>query len=244
MQPAISIVTPTYNRPQLLLRTLRSVLAQDFGDWELLVADDGDGSGMAAAEALGDARIRAFCNPGRGQVDARNHVLAHARGRIVHLLDDDDRWEDPAHLRIVAAAVGEDDGLVYRGGWLVQEREEQDGWVETGRLHFDPQADPEAMRRDNLLLCSGVAYPRSLHARLGEFDATLNHYWDWDWYLRVNAIRPMRRLGAPMVAISVRGNNASSSPQTPDYRRYLQRLSQKHGLSQLEPKNHLSLIPV
>lgn len=241
MDPRISIITPTFNRPQLLLRTLRCVQAQSFGDWEMLVVDDGDGRGRAAADSLGDVRIRSFQNPGKGQVDARNHALAHARGAIIQLLDDDDRWDDPEHLAAVVAEVTEHDGLLYRGGWLIREAEHADGWVETGRALFDPEASPEALRRDNLLLCSGVAYPRSLHTLLGGFDASLDHYWDWDWYLRVLAIRPMRRLGAAAVSISVRSDCASATPQTDDYVRFLQRLADKHGLEPLQPKNHLSL---
>ena len=73
--PAISLITPTRNRADLLLRTIASVREQQLEDWELIVVDDGDGSGARAARALNDPRVRAFQNPGAGQVDARNAGL-------------------------------------------------------------------------------------------------------------------------------------------------------------------------
>jgi glycosyltransferase involved in cell wall biosynthesis len=240
MAPHISIVTPTHNRPALLLRTLRNVQAQRFSDWEMLVVDDGDGTGQAAAQSLGDPRIKAFKNTGKGQVDARNHALSHATGRIVHLLDDDDQWQDCDHLLGVAQKVGEDDGLAYRGGWLVHEHEDDGRWIETKRLNFDPPVSAASLRQDNTLLCSGVAYPRSLHAELGLFDPALNHYWDWDWYLRVTQNRRLQKLGPPVARISVRASSTSANPQAPDYVSFLSALAKKHGLNDLVPKNHLS----
>ena len=114
--PQISLITPTRGRPELLARTIAGLQRQSLRAWELLVVDDGDGSGMAAALGIGDARIRTFRNPGSGQVEARNAAVAQARGAVIHLLDDDDRWSDEAHLERMLALLGERPGLVYRGG--------------------------------------------------------------------------------------------------------------------------------
>lgn len=85
----VSVLIPTYNRPQLLLRALRSLQLQLYPDWEAVVVDDGDGSGILAAHSLRDPRILGVRNEGRGQVHARNTGLAHATGSIIALLDDD-----------------------------------------------------------------------------------------------------------------------------------------------------------
>ena len=74
--PTVSIVTPTWNRGWLVGAAIRSVRAQTFSDWELIVVDDGssdDTAGIVAA--FGDVRIRYITQPHSGQCRARNHGL-------------------------------------------------------------------------------------------------------------------------------------------------------------------------
>jgi hypothetical protein len=81
-----------------------------------------------------------------------------------------------------------------------------------------------------------------MHDWLGAFDASLGHYWDWDWYLRVTDLGvPLRRIAEPGVCIAVHPGNASSDRHTEIRARDLERLCAKHGLYGVELKNHLSL---
>lgn len=231
----ISVLIPTYNRPKLLLRALRSLQLQLYPDWEAVVVDDGDGSGILAAHNLRDPRILAVRNEGKGQVEARNTGLAHATAQIIALLDDDDWWLDPTHLHRVIRALKAQAGLVYRGGYLVLER---DG-LELQRIPFDFMASPLSLRRDNHLLASGVAYPRSLHDVLGPFDPEMTDYWDWDWYLRVTeASYPLIQLPGRGVAVSMHGGNMSYAARLAERQQNLDKLSSKHGLSGITLKDH------
>ena len=240
--PAISLITPTRNRADLLIRTIENVRSQSLKAWEIIVIDDGDGSGVAAALGLGDPRVIALRNPGSGQVDARNSAIQLANGEIVHLLDDDDRWLDPDHLECVAQSLTNQTGLVYRAGWLVVEHEENGRWLETERLAFDVATTASSLRSDNTLLTSGVAYPRRLHEELGLFDPMIGNYWDWDWFLRVSSRFPLVKLEPPTVMMSWRGSNTSRDPFEPERLEYLRRLSAKHGLEAIAPKNHYTVL--
>jgi glycosyltransferase involved in cell wall biosynthesis len=229
------VLVPTFNRPQLLLRALHSLQAQLYPDWEALVVDDGDGSGLEAARGLGDPRVRALRNAGRGQVQARNTALEAASGGIIALLDDDDWWEDRTHLHRALRALKNGPALVYRGGYLVQER---DG-LELERLPFDFAATPESLRQDNTILATGIAYPRAFHDELGPFDPEVSDYWDWDWYLRVTkAGYSLVQLPGRGVAVSMHGANLSYSTRQDERQRNLDRLSAKHGLSGIKLKDH------
>ncbi|MGK0619623.1 glycosyltransferase family 2 protein [Meiothermus cerbereus] len=231
----VSVLIPTHNRPQLLLRALRSLQLQLYPDWEAVVVDDGDGSGILAAHGLRDPRILAVRNAGRGQVEARNTGLAQASGQIIALLDDDDWWLDPTHLHRVVRALKAQAGLVYRGGYLVLER---DG-LELERIPFDFSASPQSLQSDNHLLASGTAYPRFLHDQLGPFDPEMADYWDWDWYLRVvGAGYPLIQLPGRGVAVSMHGGNMSYAARLEERQKNLDRLSSKHGLGQLKLKDH------
>ena len=90
--PAISVIMPVRNGGPFLRQALASVLGQSFGDFELLLLDDGSTDGSAAlACGLGDARIRVLGDSvPRGMVHRLNEGVAVARGRYIARMDADD----------------------------------------------------------------------------------------------------------------------------------------------------------
>lgn len=91
----VSIITPLYNRVQLVGETIDSVLQQTYPHWELLIVDDGstDGSYEYVAHATRqDSRIKLFRRHRlpRGAPTCRNIGLERAEGRYVIYLDSDD----------------------------------------------------------------------------------------------------------------------------------------------------------
>jgi glycosyltransferase involved in cell wall biosynthesis len=97
--PLISVVIPTFNRVRQVQAALRSVLAQTYREFEVIVVDDGsaDGTGQALETLIAQAgcnaeRVRYFFGPNRGQSAARNMGIEKARGELVAFLDSDDIW--------------------------------------------------------------------------------------------------------------------------------------------------------
>ena len=90
----VSVCVPAFSAESFVGETVRSVLAQTFGDFELLVADDQspDGTAAAARTAAGsDPRVRIMVNDiNLGPVGNWNAVVAAARGRYVKILCSDD----------------------------------------------------------------------------------------------------------------------------------------------------------
>jgi glycosyltransferase involved in cell wall biosynthesis len=99
-QPTVSIVIPTYQRRDLVAGAVRSVLAQTYSDFELIVVDDGSVDGTDETLAALDCELRYLRQPNRGVAAARNAGVALARGSIVAFLDSDDRWL-PDHLAVL-----------------------------------------------------------------------------------------------------------------------------------------------
>ena len=101
-----SIVIPSRNRSRLLRVAIESVLAQDFDDYEVVVANDGsDGEHYAEYRAMANEwtpRVRFIdlehTAQGHGSSYAINMGAAAANGRFLTFLDDDDFWTDPGHL--------------------------------------------------------------------------------------------------------------------------------------------------
>ena len=92
--PRISVVIPTFNHAQYVRETIESVKAQTFGDYEIIVVNDGspDNTAQALSSYIASGDIRYFEQPNLGQGAARNLGIKHARGEFIALLDDDDLW--------------------------------------------------------------------------------------------------------------------------------------------------------
>jgi len=92
--PLVSVVVPTYGRPDLVLRAVSSALAQTLRDLEVIVVVDGrDRPTLDALRTLDDARLHAYV-PDRhlGNADALNWGVQQTRAAWIAFLDDDDAW--------------------------------------------------------------------------------------------------------------------------------------------------------
>lgn len=91
--PLVSVVLPTYDRAEVLSRSIGSVLQQNYQNWELIVWDDGSTDNTkCVVEAFTDSRIQYYFAPNRGAAYARNQALRRACGELLAFLDSDDEW--------------------------------------------------------------------------------------------------------------------------------------------------------
>ncbi len=90
--PRLTIAIPFVDEADVLADAIRSVFAQTFTDWELLLVDDGstDGS-LEIAKSVRDPRVRVVSDGRRRRLPARlNQVISEARGELVARMDADD----------------------------------------------------------------------------------------------------------------------------------------------------------
>jgi glycosyltransferase involved in cell wall biosynthesis len=92
--PFFTVVIPTHNRSNLLKRSVTSVLAQTFEDFELIIVDDhSTDDTVSVVRSFSDPRIRYMLNNrANGASGARNVGIFSAKGKWVAFLDDDDVW--------------------------------------------------------------------------------------------------------------------------------------------------------
>lgn len=187
--PVVSVVIPTRKRPELVVRAVRSALAQTFRELEVIVVIDGpDEYSKAALGQIGDERLRIIALPENvGGSQARNTAVREARGEWIALLDDDDEWlpeklsaqlliakESNVEYPIVASQVI----ARHKGGDVVWPRFEP----------TYPIAEYLFVRRtshegDALLTTSTLFFPRRLFDAVSFTDGLRKHQ-DWDWLLR------------------------------------------------------------
>jgi teichuronic acid biosynthesis glycosyltransferase TuaG len=103
MNYLISIITPMYNSSRYITDTIKSVLEQDYENWELIIVDDCsvDNSYEIVQEfAQKDPRIVLIMQKyNQGTAAARNKALSIAKGRFIAFLDSDDLWK-PNKLKL------------------------------------------------------------------------------------------------------------------------------------------------
>lgn len=111
--PLVSILMPVRNEERFLPQALRSLLAQAFAEWELVVVDDGSSDAtprILAEAAMNDRRIRVLTTRGEGLVAALNRGLAACRALLVARMDGDD-VAHPLRLAEQVAFLAAHDGV-------------------------------------------------------------------------------------------------------------------------------------
>jgi len=97
--PLVSVIMPTFNRADTIGRSIRSVQAQTFTDWELIVVDDGSTDNTVALIEGCDPRLKLIRQENRGTAGARNAGLLASAGSYIAFIDSDDEWL-PHHLEL------------------------------------------------------------------------------------------------------------------------------------------------
>ena len=189
--PKVSVVMSTYDRAELLGEAVRSVLNQDFDDFELIVVEDGSDVARGVLEQMNEdfaakgvrvLLLRLEKNSGY-QAKPKNVGIAHARGSYIAHADDDDIWYKD-HLSTLVGEIEKGGAELVYGTWDF-------GGEREGTFEFIPLNGITA----NLILSSPLTNFISCHtlysksamvARVGPkvFSEDLRRFGDWDVYRR------------------------------------------------------------
>ncbi|HMA53239.1 MAG TPA: glycosyltransferase family A protein, partial [Acidobacteriota bacterium] len=99
--PRVTVVIPLYNKAPYIAAAVRSVLAQTFTDFEVIVVDDGSlDDGAEVVDRFDDPRLRLVRQENQGESAARNKGVTLAASELLAFLDADDEWT-PSHLEVL-----------------------------------------------------------------------------------------------------------------------------------------------
>ncbi len=100
MKPFFSVIIPTYNRADRVVKTIQTLIDQTFKDWELILVDDGGSDNTKiCVENFKDARIKYFWKENGERGAARNFGAEKASGKYYNFFDSDDLMY-PFHLQL------------------------------------------------------------------------------------------------------------------------------------------------
>jgi len=202
-EPTVSVVIPTYDRPEMLQRAVESVVAQTYNPMELVVVDDH--SPKPAAETLDrmetDSLASVSCirhDENCGGSTARATGIEAAASEWVAFLDDDDEWEPPKLEKQVERAVGADSEpvLVYTGIRQVN-ADRSTNAVKTPTTEGNVIED--LLRGNFIGSYSAVMVRSDAIAAVGGPDERFPSWQDWEWYLRLAQKGTLRSVPEPLV---------------------------------------------
>lgn len=192
--PKISIIMPTYNRSWIIGRAIKSVLAQTFTDFELIISNDGstDDSDIVLQEYT-DSRIRVIKQEANhGLAAARNYGLETAKGELIAYLDTDNIWY-PNFLEATLEAFDDSSTVMaYSGQNLLLVGGSRASQKILGRMTRNVTYNPAELIKGNYIDVNCVVHKKELLEKLGYFDESLKVLEDWDLFARIAIAYPFQ----------------------------------------------------
>lgn len=220
-----SIVMPLYNKAPYVRKAVESVMGQTYGDWELIVVDNGstDGSGDIVASVT-DSRIRTVrLEENIGPGAARNRGVAESTAEHICFLDADDWWE-PTFLEEMAGLMERHPNAgIYGTGFYI---------VKNGRKRVAPIGVEAGFTEGEINYCHvyartlcmpltsiSVCMPRAIFDEAGGFPTDVRLGEDFLLWIRIALTHKVVLLDRPLanynqdVAVAFRGTHHLHPPE-------------------------------
>lgn len=185
----VSVVIPTYNASNFLIRAIQSVVNQTYKNWELIIVDDGstDHTRQIVEEfQKKDSRIKYFFQNNKGQGAARNLGIKIANGAYIAFLDSDDEFYENKLERVMSYFVKDKNiAFIYSdasiiGDNLYQKRRSEVVTPYSGKIYIK-------LLFNNFITTSTVVVKKEVLKNCGLFDESdlLRNFEDYDLWLRI-----------------------------------------------------------
>ena len=183
--PLISVIMPTYNRENIIMHAINSVLNQTYPNFELIIVDDASNdSTISLLKSIKDDRIKIFQNTeNMGSSYSRNIGLKNANGDIIMYLDSDNEWE-PEYIKTMVGAFIElpDADALYSAQYLYKS------------FNSKPYAfrftsyNKSLLHNHNYIDLNCFCHKSNILNEIGGFDESIRALVDWEFILRISNV--------------------------------------------------------
>ncbi|MBE0390899.1 glycosyltransferase family 2 protein [Flavobacterium sp. PL002] len=192
--PFFSVIIPLYNKENFIEATLKSVLAQTFTDYEIIVIDDGSTDSSASIiKGYTDIRIRYFRTANKGVSSARNYGIQNATANYITFLDADDYWypnfldvmfknsnKEPK-IRVFSAAIEiETNNTTFPAAYSILQKNE-----------YEIVNYFSASFKETVICTSCAVFHKTIFDKVGFFDTQLKSGEDTDLWIRIGLEYPV-----------------------------------------------------
>jgi len=199
--PLVSVIIPTFNRASLIGRAIKSVLAQSYPNFEIIVVDNASSDNTAeVVSSIVDARIKFIRHSvNKGPAASRNTGLNNSRGDFITFLDSDDEWLPEKLACQLDVFRKEAVGLIFTNGYNEAIKTLAiTGPVASG-IYYDPGKDKFYPLRKLITPSSSWMLSLEVTKKTGFFDEAMITWDDGDYLARVAYKFPVYFLNKDLV---------------------------------------------
>ena len=203
----ISVVIPSYNRENTIIRAVESVLNQTYFDIEVIVVDDGSKDNTKAVlSKITDKRFRYIYQENSGACAARNNGIEHAKGEYIAFQDSDDAWRTEKLEKQM-------DAMQHYNADICFCRMERHNYPENKERFYPNIAEGIVPYRD--LILKSLASTQTIIAKRevfedAMFDIRVKRMQDYDWMIRAAKNHPVCFIDDILVDLYLQDNSITT----------------------------------
>ena len=179
--PKISIITPSFNQGKFIERTIKSVLNQNYSNFEYIVIDGGSTDETISILKKYNDKLTWISEPDSGQTSAINKGLRMSLGNIIAYLNSDDTYE-PHTLKIISKYFADHPKtyFVYGEGRLIDCDDNEIGFYNTKTADYQSLASHCPISQPTTFM------KRKIYEEIGEFNESYQFTMDYEYWIRVS----------------------------------------------------------
>ena len=230
--PLVSVIVPTFNRPGMLAKTLKSIEAQTYRPVEIIVVNDAGENVESVVSALNQEDNITYIRhkKNKGLAASRNTGIIMARGKYIAYLDDDDLFY-PLHLETLLSFLEKSDYKVaYTDAYCAhQEKRGNEYFVTRREINFSYDFDYSRIFYQNYIPVPCFMHEKACLEVIGNFDETLKRHEDWDLWIRMSMQFKMAHIKKLTCEYTARNDGSSmTSGRANAFRTTCERIFQKY----------------
>jgi len=214
MKPLISIIIPTYNRANLLVKAIKSVFSQTYKNFELIIVNDGstDNTKQIIDNFKKQTnKIKYIWEINSGTAKAKNTGIKNTEGKYIAFLDSDDEWlpkKLEKQLELFKKSTNSNLGFVGCNTFIIDKKNNKK------LIYKIPKYKNifYALLINNFICsCSSVMVKKSVLDKIDFFDENLKIGEDWDMWIRIAQKYNFDFVNEPLLKYNIHSGNLSSA---------------------------------
>ena len=212
----VSVIVPTYNRPDMLKDTIQSILDQTYQEFEIIVVNDAGEDVSSVLQNFNSSKITYLSHEiNKGLAAARNTGIRNAKGLYIALLDDDDCFYKD-HLETALKEVRSGLKVVYTDAVRAEYARVGEHYELRRKLvPYSIDFDRSKLLLGNIAPVNCFVFEREVAFKAGLFDESFKVLEDWEFWIRLSAFTPFHHIKKETVQVNWRtdGTTMTSSRQ-------------------------------
>lgn len=214
LQPYFSIIIPTFNSYEKLLRAIESIKSQAFTDFEVIIVDDGstDGTQVKIQDSIHE-KIHYFYKENGGPASARNLGIKEASGEYICFLDADDEFMPEKLLEYYTASQNGEVFLFSDAEYFNEKTKSSTLFSSKEQMRYGNCF--KSLMENNFIVASTVCVKKSILELTSHFNEALKIKFveDYDLWLKIAQKYPLTYVEKSLTKYYIHESNSSSNVQ-------------------------------